>query len=117
MTRAVVLDANLLVLLVAGQTDAHLADIPQCPTRVRSPYQSGHRNRNSGKNPIGLINVTRWIGGVSLVLRAMRLPSIMPSSRRVSAHSRIIRCPAKRLEILNHTVRQATPTMCRHDGR
>jgi hypothetical protein len=78
MTRAVVLDANLLVLLVAGQTDAHLADIPQCPTRVRSPYQSGHRNRNSGKNPIGLINVTRWIGGVSLVLRAMRLPSIMP---------------------------------------
>jgi hypothetical protein len=55
-----------------------LADIPQCPTRVRSPYQSGHRNRNSGKNPIGLINVTRWIGGVSLVLRAMRLPSIMP---------------------------------------
>ena len=79
MTRAVVLDANLLVLLVAGQTDAHLADIPQCPTRVRSPYQSGHRNRNSGKNPIGLINVTRWIGGVSLVLRATRLPSIMPA--------------------------------------
>ena len=78
MTRAVVFDANLLVLLVAGQTDAHLADIPQCPTRARSPYQSGHRNRNSGKNPIGLINVTRWIGGVSLVLRAIRLPSIMP---------------------------------------
>lgn len=117
MTRAVVLDANLLVLLVARQTDAHLADIPQCPTRVRSPYQSGHRNRNSGKNPIGLIQrhamdrrrVAGLAGDEAAVDHA--------SSRRVSAHSRIIRCPAKRLEILNHTVRQATPTMCRDDGR
>ena len=100
MTRAVVLDANLVVLLVAGQTDAHLADIPQFG---QEPHRADQRHAMDRRRVAGLA------GDEAAVDHA--------SSRRVSAHSRIIRCPAKRLEILNHTVREATPTMCRDDGR